>query len=122
MNQNLQDFTGKKDLVFCGVFDGHGPSGHKASRHARDVLPLKLLKAIKKQPYHQENGVSKTFVEPDNNGGNQRNLLVSRWEAAFEESYKEFDEELGFDSSIDCFCSGTTAVTIIKQVKEILQK
>lgn len=117
LNQNLQDFSGEKDLVFCGVFDGHGPSGHRVARHARDVVPTKLSKAIKKQLSQPENGVvSEACVEPDNNGGNQRNRLVSKWEAAFEESFKEFDQELSLDSSIDCFCSGTTAVTIIKQV------
>lgn len=106
--------------MFCGVFDGHGPSGHKVARHARELLPSKLSKAIKKQPSRLKNGVSEASVEPDNNGGNQQNPFVSRWEAAFEESFKEFDQDLGFDSSIDCFCSGTTAVTIIKQVNTII--
>lgn len=103
--------------MFCGVFDGHGPSGHRVARHARDILPTKLSTAIKKQLYEPENGVvSEACVEPDNNGGKQRNRLVSKWEAALEESFKEVDQELSLDSSIDCFCSGTTAVTIIKQV------
>lgn len=100
----FKDFSGEKDLVFCGVFDGHGPSGHRVARHARDVVPTKLSKAIKKQLSQPENGVvSEACVEPDNNGGNQRNRLVSKWEAAFEESFKEFDQELSLDSSIDCF-------------------
>ncbi|XP_038881643.1 probable protein phosphatase 2C 65 [Benincasa hispida] len=116
-----EDFSGEKDLVFCGVFDGHGPSGHRVARHARDVFPTKLAKAIKKQLSQPENGVvSEAFVEPDNNGGNQRNRLVSKWEAALEESFKEFDQELSLDSSIDCFCSGTTAVTIIKQGENLV--
>ncbi|KAG7033746.1 putative protein phosphatase 2C 73, partial [Cucurbita argyrosperma subsp. argyrosperma] len=97
-----EDFSGEKDLVFCGVFDGHGPSGHRVARYARDVLPTKLSKAIKKHPSKPEDG------------------LVSIWEAAFEESFKEFDRELGYDSSIDCFCSGATAVTIIKQGEHLV--
>lgn len=104
--------------MFSGVFDGHGPFGHRVARHARDMLPSKLSKAIKKQqqPSHLQNGVSKASVQPNNKEGNQRNPLVSRWEAAFEEAYTDFDRDLGFDSSIDCFCSGTTAMSIIKQV------
>ncbi|KAL0544833.1 hypothetical protein IC582_019960 [Cucumis melo] len=116
-----EDFSGEKDLMFCGVFDGHGPSGHRVARHARDILPTKLSTAIKKQLYEPENGVvSEACVEPDNNGGKQRNRLVSKWEAALEESFKEVDQELSLDSSIDCFCSGTTAVTIIKQGEHLV--
>ncbi|KGN54420.1 probable protein phosphatase 2C 65 isoform X2 [Cucumis sativus] len=116
-----EDFSGEKDLIFCGVFDGHGPSGHRVARHARDVLPTKLSKSIKKKLCQPENGVvSEACVEPDNNGGKQRNRLVSKWEAALEESFKEVDQELSLDSSIDCFCSGTTAVTIIKQGEHLV--
>ncbi|KAG6595572.1 putative protein phosphatase 2C 65, partial [Cucurbita argyrosperma subsp. sororia] len=117
-----EDFSGEKGLVFSGVFDGHGPFGHRVARHARDMLPSKLSKAIKKQqrPSHLQNGVSKASVQPNNNEGNQRNPLVSRWEAAFEEAYTDFDRDLGFDSSIDCFCSGTTAMSIIKQGEHLV--
>lgn len=114
LNQNLQDFTGEKDLVFCGVFDGHGPSGHRVARRAREVLPSKLSKAIKKQPSRLANGVSEASVGPDYSGGNP---LVSRWETVLVDSFQEMDQELGFDSSVDSFCSGTTAVTVIKQVR-----
>ncbi|KAK3444935.1 hypothetical protein EUGRSUZ_A00625 [Eucalyptus grandis] len=42
-------------------------------------------------------------------------MLLSSWEASFVKSFKEIDEELSLDSSIDSFCSGSTAVTMIKQ-------
>ncbi|CAB82286.1 putative protein [Arabidopsis thaliana] len=28
-----ENFGGEEDTIFCGVFDGHGPMGHKISRH-----------------------------------------------------------------------------------------
>eukprot|EP00262_Sarcandra_glabra_P006952 TRINITY_DN1950_c0_g2_i1.p1 TRINITY_DN1950_c0_g2~~TRINITY_DN1950_c0_g2_i1.p1 ORF type:complete len:135 (-),score=47.67 TRINITY_DN1950_c0_g2_i1:250-654(-) len=52
-----EDFSGEKDEIFCGVFDGHGPLGHKVACHVRDVLPSKLSSLFKKQlePY-DDNG------------------------------------------------------------------
>jgi len=35
----LDNFAGKSDQMFIGVFDGHGPNGAKASRFIRDALP-----------------------------------------------------------------------------------
>lgn len=29
-------------MIFCGVFDGHGPMGHKISRHICDNLPSRV--------------------------------------------------------------------------------
>ncbi|KAG9159227.1 hypothetical protein Leryth_023147 [Lithospermum erythrorhizon] len=37
-----QNFSGDKDMTFCGVFDGHGPSGHIVARCVRDHIPSKL--------------------------------------------------------------------------------
>lgn len=35
---------------------------------------------------------------------------------SFLKAFKLMDKELKFHPSIDCFCSGTTAVTVVKQV------
>ncbi|KAK4392351.1 putative protein phosphatase 2C 73 [Sesamum angolense] len=35
-------FSGERDMFFCGVFDGHGPSGHEVARYVRDLLPAKI--------------------------------------------------------------------------------
>ncbi|KAL0382566.1 UNVERIFIED_CONTAM: putative protein phosphatase 2C 33 [Sesamum calycinum] len=37
-----ENFGSRKDTVFCGVFDGHGPYGHMVAKRVRDSLPLKL--------------------------------------------------------------------------------
>ncbi|KAK8933696.1 putative protein phosphatase 2C 33 [Platanthera zijinensis] len=41
-SKHEKSFGSKKDTVFCGVFDGHGPFGHMVARRVRDSLPLKL--------------------------------------------------------------------------------
>lgn len=37
-----ENFASRRDTIFCGVFDGHGPYGHMVSKKVRDALPLKL--------------------------------------------------------------------------------
>ncbi|GFP99249.1 probable protein phosphatase 2c 65 [Phtheirospermum japonicum] len=41
-----ESFLGDRDTFFCGVFDGHGPSGHMVARYIRDILPAKLSSSL----------------------------------------------------------------------------
>ncbi|XP_059642463.1 probable protein phosphatase 2C 65 [Cornus florida] len=122
-----ENFTGEKDMFFCGVFDGHGPSGHKVARQVRDILPSKLSHAFKKSKTSGNYG-SGDVDEAHNNDGNGdfdnkdghdentgHNSFFSLWKTNLIKSFKEIDDELCADASIDSYCSGTTAVTIIKQ-------
>lgn len=121
-------------MLFCGVFDGHGPSGHEVARCVRDKLPFKLSSAIK---WFQVKGSNIDLpdkddsedVQKEDNEGRSRNstnspdadstdssMLLSLWEASLIRSFKEMDDELSSDSAIDCFCSGTTAVSVVRVV------
>ncbi|KAE8711639.1 Cation/hydrogen exchanger 15-like protein [Hibiscus syriacus] len=97
-----ENFTGEKNMFFCGVFDGHGPSGHKVARHVSEALPLKLSTVHRPQPRH---GAKK---ESDNDESHKQ------WEADFMRSFQELDQDLSIDDSLDSYCSGTTAVTLVK--------
>ncbi|XP_050215263.1 probable protein phosphatase 2C 65 [Mercurialis annua] len=127
-----EEFIGTKDMFFCGVFDGHGPYGHKVARHVRDTLPSRLSAAIKLSQantikYQTENGDgddsddtnSEESKDSDNSDNNNKKkngtMMLSSWEASFVKCFKDMDEELSLDASIDSFCSGTTAVTVVKQ-------
>lgn len=137
-------------MFLCGVFDGHGPYGHKVARHVRDNLPSKLSKAVELSRLntlkygdfdligkaltsrgdddHDDPGGYHSAGSEDhsqNDHGSRNNaeeedearvLPLSSWEACFIKSFREMDEELGLDPSIDSFCSGSTAVTVVKQV------
>jgi len=116
-------------VYFCGVFDGHGPSGHKVARRARDQLPMKLSAA---QKLLHTNGRSQSDVdafyeyEDDEEAESSDYVDASEdfdaysvfysWKTNFMRSFKDVDKELSLDASIDSYCSGTTAVTIVKQV------
>lgn len=114
-----------EDVTFCGVFDGHGPHGHLVARKVREALPLKLLsflhssesgrngsgKTCFRGNIKPESGESEKDVSPEDN-------LNNVWREAFMKAYKAMDKELRSHPNLDCFCSGSTAVTIVKQVSQ----
>ncbi|KAL8196637.1 hypothetical protein R6Q57_024932 [Mikania cordata] len=115
-----EDFMAE-DVTFCGVFDGHGPYGHLVARKVRDTLPLKLFSFF--DSYESKKNKSTATIccsqdsvseEVDCEAGIEDKVSVS-WKDAFLRSYKSMDKELRFHPSLDCFCSGSTAVTIVKK-------
>ncbi|KAA8526414.1 hypothetical protein F0562_008383 [Nyssa sinensis] len=111
-----------EDVTFFGVFDGHGPHGHLVARKVRDALPLKLLSFLYSNE-SKRNGSSTTCcngnLKPDGGDfekdGTMEDKVDTLWREAFLKSYKAMDKELRSHPNLDCFCSGSTAVTIVKQ-------
>ncbi|KAK7294778.1 hypothetical protein RJT34_17674 [Clitoria ternatea] len=119
-----EDYTGEKDMIFCGVFDGHGPLGHKVSQFVRDNLPLKLSAAIKMS----QQKACKYYDASDTNTGafgdvyheNNDNMSLASWEGCFLKSFDEMDEYLAQQVNTDSYCSGCTAVTVVKQGDQLI--
>ncbi|GJY84489.1 probable protein phosphatase 2C 6 [Tanacetum coccineum] len=130
-------FNSKSDAVFCGVFDGHGPYGHMVSRKVRDSLPVLLSTQWVDSSIGDQNGNN----ENGHVNGNtpEEELIEEYWcgQSDVEEketipekylplkrsilkSFKLIDKELKTHPTIDCFCSGTTAVTLIKQGQDLV--
>ncbi|KAJ4892770.1 putative protein phosphatase 2C 33 [Raphanus sativus] len=144
-NQDAMNFGSRTDTVFCGVFDGHGPYGHMVAKRVRDNLPLKLstyweakvpaegaLKTITtvnsaSNINTSEDAAAASFVsaeeeprpsvdmEEEESTEESQSELFRTLKEAFLKAFKVMDRELKFHRSVDCFCSGTTAVTLIKQ-------
>lgn len=116
-----EDFMAE-DVTFCGVFDGHGPHGHLVARKVRDALPLKLASFL--QSFDSKHNGSTAnccsvdkkldVVDPDKDGG-MEDKVDNLWREAFLKSYKAMDKELRSHPNLDCFCSGSTAITLVKQ-------
>nr|XP_043640138.1 probable protein phosphatase 2C 52 [Erigeron canadensis] len=115
-----EDFMAE-DVTFCGVFDGHGPYGHLVSRKVRDTLPLKLFSFLDSHESKKKKSTGTICCSQDSasDGADYEvginDKLDSIYRDAFLKSYKSMDKELRFHPSLDCFCSGSTAVTIVKQ-------
>lgn len=119
-----EDYTGEKDVIFCGVFDGHGPLGHKVSQFIRDNLPSKLSAAIeisqqKAIKYYDANDVDTASFD-DLYDENNPNMSLASWEGCFLKSFVEMDDYLAQEVNTDSYCSGCTAVTLIKQGDQLI--
>ncbi|KAL8156628.1 hypothetical protein AgCh_001637 [Apium graveolens] len=130
-----ENFASRTDTIFCGVFDGHGPYGHMVAKRVRDSLPLKLcanwevnLKGDGSLGETNLNGTGSMNLEStsflasneesravDVEGTENHENMFQILKESFLKAYKVMDRELKLYTTIDCFCSGTTAVTLIKQ-------
>ncbi|XP_073129858.1 probable protein phosphatase 2C 33 [Henckelia pumila] len=136
-----ENFGSRTDTVFCGVFDGHGPYGHLVAKQVRDSLPLKLSAHwevnIKSDDVLREVSLNTTgslgtgdnssvsadeearaSIDVDETGKNSE--VFQTLKDSFLKAFKVMDRELRMYANIDCFCSGTTAVTLVKQGRDLV--
>lgn len=101
----------------------------------RDSLPLKLTAHWEANASSDD--ISNEFGSKTEGVNNEDSALAAGWEEAssplkhheiseklkesFLKAFKIMDGELKMQPSIDCFCSGTTAVALVKQVVSLLQ-
>ncbi|TYJ38153.1 hypothetical protein E1A91_A05G424700v1 [Gossypium mustelinum] len=135
-----ENFGSRTDTVFCGVFDGHGPYGHMVAKRVRDHLPLKLnahwevsksgedaLREINLNTAGSMNSET-SFLTADEESRASVDLeetekfpeIFQTLKESFLKAFKVMDRDLRTHASIDCFCSGTTAVTLVKQGPHIV--
>ncbi|PWA76461.1 protein phosphatase 2C 66 [Artemisia annua] len=125
-----EKFCSKNEAVFCGVFDGHGPYGHMVARKVRDHLPV-LLSTHWSANSESENGNTNGSAHNEEEEDNWCDeSLVSEKEQVPEKyiplkksllkAFSLMDMELKTHPSIDCFCSGSTAVALIKQAQDLI--
>ena len=103
------------------MFDGHGPHGHRVAKKVRDSFPLKLMAEWDLHPNNKD-GLNNSMVEEkptavDHKANGTNNFATVR--ESFVKACKVMDKELELQNDIDCYCSGTTAVTLVKQVTQI---
>ncbi|KAK1391048.1 PPM-type phosphatase domain-containing protein [Heracleum sosnowskyi] len=136
-----ESFGLKSDAVFCGIFDGHGPSGHLVAKSVRDSLPMKISAQweVNARKHDVVRGiglntsgsmkcesasvliadeVSRESVDIDET--DKQSDFVQTLKDSFVKAYKAMDRELKMYTNIDCFCSGTTAVTLVKQGQNLV--
>ncbi|KAM0940878.1 putative protein-serine/threonine phosphatase [Dioscorea sansibarensis] len=135
-----ENFGSRSDTVFCGVFDGHGPYGHLVARNVRDYLPLKLSahwEVNMGNEEYRENSmgtagsvysdeIASVILEDELTGSvdleekERHPEIFTTLKESFLKAFKVMDKELKLHSNIDCFCSGTTAVTLVKQGQDLV--
>ncbi|KAL3355644.1 hypothetical protein AABB24_016697 [Solanum stoloniferum] len=131
-----ENYCSRSDTTLCGVFDGHGPHGHMVASKVRDYLPILLRSEWETKSCGDQNAVSKNgntngglhfddivdddlveSVEAENNENfPEIHLQIKR---SILRAFRSMDKELKLHPSIDCFCSGSTAVTLVMQGQNI---
>ena len=118
---HLQNFGSKDDTMFCGVFDGHGPNGHLVAKRVRDLLPVKLSANLGRNGIATGGTTSLRVEDTDDSLENMENGERPEYfpalRASFLRAFYVMDRDLKLHRNIDCAFSGTTAVTVIKQVE-----
>ncbi|XP_058189140.1 probable protein phosphatase 2C 72 [Rhododendron vialii] len=113
---------GMQDGALCGVFDGHGRNGHRVSKLVRNKLPSLLLnQKINALAKVNTVGYGCNFLNHNEKaeGENLPNKDFNRWEEACVNAFKVMDKEIKLIESLDCSCSGTTAVVVIRQGEDL---
>ncbi|KAH9305486.1 hypothetical protein KI387_009890 [Taxus chinensis] len=126
-----EDFGSQQDTIFCGVFDGHGPYGHLVAKKVRDSLPSTLLDQWQEIIADESNSsegnrsnesseVTESNVKDDSESGKDESRLFTIWKESHLRAFKVMDTELKLHPTVDCLCSGTTAVTVVKQDQDLV--
>ncbi|CAO2837512.1 unnamed protein product [Amaranthus hypochondriacus] len=135
-----ENFCSRNDAIFCGVFDGHGPYGHMVARRVRDALPQKLHAQWEVNAKSEEvlkeislnsssaNHEDASFISADDESRISVDLEETHKEPeifqilkdSFITAFRMMERELRVQTSVDCFCSGTTAVTLIKKGQDLI--
>ncbi|MCO5558292.1 hypothetical protein L7F22_011871 [Adiantum nelumboides] len=143
-----EEFAAQADTVFCGVFDGHGPNGHLVAKKVRDTLPVLLAlphsllvneadnldgdenSLIDEECPKEEDSVLKSQEETAAIDKLNRDLSCDqklamkafcdqKWREKLVAAYKLMDRNLKSHPKLHCFDSGTTAVTMVLQGKNL---
>ncbi|GMY27811.1 probable protein phosphatase 2C 34 [Fagus crenata] len=109
-----EEFGCQEDMLFCGIFDGHGPWGHLVAKRVRESVPASLL-------CNWQETLASTSLDLDFEMEVDRNLhRFDIWKQSYLKTYAAVDQELKHHPGIDSFCSGTTALTIVKQGEHLV--
>ncbi|CAL9767297.1 unnamed protein product [Musa acuminata subsp. burmannicoides] len=115
---------GVEDGVFCGVFDGHGRSGHIVSRMVRDNLPALLLSQhnalLLDDEDHRSAGGDDTSSADGEEFSDVSPDMFDEWKEACIKAFRDMDNELEEQLPLDCSCSGSTAVSVIQQGRDMI--
>ncbi|CAI9295362.1 unnamed protein product [Lactuca saligna] len=127
-----ENFCSTNEAVFCGVFDGHGPYGHMVARKVRDSLPVLLSthwttgsdsENKNGNEEEEEEEEEEKWCEELEFGNGEKERVPEKHlplKKSILKAFRLMDMELKTHPSIDCFCSGTTAVALIKQAQDLI--
>ncbi|KAG6646684.1 hypothetical protein I3843_07G024900 [Carya illinoinensis] len=105
-----EEFGCQEDMIFCGIFDGHGSWGHFVAKMVRESLPPSLLS-------NWQETVAEAALDPECDlQSDKKHHRFDIWKHSYLKTCAAIDQELHEQHrKIDSFYSGTTALTIVRQ-------
>lgn len=104
-----EEFGCQEDMIFCGIFDGHGLWGHFVAKMVRESMPPSLL-------FNWQETVAQTSLDPECDlESDKKHHWFNIWKHSYLKTCAAIDQELEQHRKIDTFNSGTTALTIVRQ-------
>ncbi|CAM8888685.1 unnamed protein product [Rhodiola kirilowii] len=104
-----EGFGCQEDMMFCGVFDGHGPWGHYVAKRIRESMPSTLL-------CNWQESLAQSCPEPDSDSATDTDQCqFNIWKCSYIKTCAAIDRELKQQRKIDSYSSGTTALSIVTQ-------
>lgn len=109
-----EEFGCQSDMIFCGIFDGHGPWGHYVAKSVRQKMPSSLL-------CNWQETVAQASLDPDLDlESEKKHHRFDIWKHSYLKTCVAVDRELGNNRKIDSFYSGTTALTVVRQGEHLV--
>ncbi|KAF5740013.1 hypothetical protein HS088_TW11G00076 [Tripterygium wilfordii] len=109
-----EEFGCQAGMIFCGIFDGHGPWGHFVAKKVRELMPSSLL-------YNWQQTLAQTLLDLDMDlESDKKHHIFNIWKHSYMKACAAVDQELERLRKIDSFYSGTTALTIVRQVWDVV--
>ncbi|CAO2832846.1 unnamed protein product [Amaranthus hypochondriacus] len=109
-----EKFGCQPDMIFCGIFDGHGPWGHYVAKRVRESMPSSLL-------CNWQESLAQMVLDPDFDLEVDKKMnWFSIWKRSYLKTCASVDQELEQHRKIDTFYSGTTALSIVRQGEKII--
>ena len=97
-------------MIFCGILDGHGPWGHFVAKRVRESMTSLLL-------CNWQESIAQMVLDPDFDREVDKKMnWFSIWKRSYLKTCASVDQELEQHRKIDTFYSGTTALSIVRQV------
>lgn len=100
-------------MIFCGIFDGHGPWGHFVAKRIRESMPPSLL--CNWQETLAQTSIDHPAIDVEEE--KSKHYRFNIWKHSYLKTCAAIDQELEQYRKIDSFYSGTTALSIVRQVK-----
>ncbi|KAL3515992.1 hypothetical protein ACH5RR_022894 [Cinchona calisaya] len=104
-----EEFGCQKDMIFCGIFDGHGQWGHFVAKSVRESMPSSLL-------CNWQETMAEASIDPQFDLESEKKLnRFDIWKHSYIKTCAAVDQQLQCQRKFDAFNSGTTALTIVRQ-------